>query len=74
MSFGGSWIAGFRLPKALESGCWGSKQIGVQVRFEKRCFAAAEEGHVSPEWELHANFWLPYANYLKRQRLHCGDV
>ena len=34
MSFGGSWIAGFRLSKVLESGCWGSRQIGVQVRLE----------------------------------------
>jgi hypothetical protein len=22
-----------------------------------------------PEWELQANFWLPYANYLKRQEI-----
>src|SRR5271154_2586702 len=34
MSFGGSWIAGFRLSKVLESGCWGSRQIGVQVRLK----------------------------------------
>ena len=34
MSFGGSWIAGFRLSKVLESGSWGSRQIGVQVRLE----------------------------------------
>jgi hypothetical protein len=27
--------------------------------------------HVTPEWELQANFRLPYANYLKTQRL-CG--
>jgi hypothetical protein len=25
--------------------------------------------HVTPEWELQANFWLPYANYLKKQEI-----
>ena len=75
MSFGGSWIAGFRLSKVLESGCWGSRKIGVQVRLENAASQRLKnERHVTPEWELQANFWLPYANYLKKQGIACGDV
>jgi hypothetical protein len=28
--------------------------------------------HVTPEWELQANFWLPYANLLKKRPNRLG--
>ena len=43
MSFAGLWIAGFRLPKAPESGLLGFNTDRVSGKVRKRCFAAAEE-------------------------------
>ena len=69
MSFGGSWIAGFRLSKVLESGCWGSRQIGVQVRLENAASQRLKDDTSPRNGCCTATWWLLAVNLLKRERL-----